>query len=1328
MIELKTEIKILFKLIKSFTVFFKKNVWQLFWLSILTIITISLILAVFISNNSLHYQESLMNKNSYPTHIPYYLNDKTNYTGQYPLIRNDYNANNFLGSYFPGLKFFYQKNVTVNNTTTKVSGFNEKLFKTTSYELYKLSSQEGSPLWRYNKNHQQKIPIQKDVDLYALAVSGTDSQNQKLQLLSNNSTALNNTFKINFGSQLNPDYMYCFLFNDIANYSALKASTDITTWNQFNFIPKLPNLKPKYKTLVSTIKQPVVLHCAVKNIDLFTKNKTLPDPYGNARSNYINQVWNTSIKPLYTGPIPEVNETIKTNAVNKYIALTRNIIYSWFGGGLTQQVTAFPYLTINNIQNLYTIYVFNNPNQPITYSRNYDGDSITTKMMMRPSIYQSDGKTFIKLSGNEAAISRNAANFIKNNQIGQKFQPFFEQNTPNAPPLEIKNNTAFNQISDLYRANPSNWSMFVSNIKFNQIISSTGAKTNTFFFGRSYLHDPLNFKINSNFMMGLWSTFKGGSFYNQRSLQGNLRNIENPYNVFDSPRRIHNRQIYINSIITIFALILLAGCLIIVVNVANKIIMQQREILGIMKANGLGNALITITFAMYFWLLTLVNLILGFVGAYLLSWGINQNFLIKANVYNVGVHFNFTTPLISIFTIPVVAFLLISFVVALNVRKSPLFLMNRQLIRNQSMKGWNLKFYFLIQKLGFQQKITIRLFSQSKLRLLFVIFVTAIASVVTYLAISTFNINTFIDGAVANFNTKYAYSLNTFSGIKNRGNYVDDSINEFSQWSQRLPNYQNFITLAEFNNNPSKYKQIIFYRTKSGQPDWSKIRQEIVESAITGYNFQNRWFKASSFVAIMDQLKDTIIPARDVNIYKILLNIYNQNKILINQLAKNQGIITIGFQILGAPNVTNGAMTTFITNVSYVNPQTFTSNSALEWIKSANHHTVTNPVIFPFQKSVKMFASGSQSLKQISQITLKTTDPQSKTAKILGTETNAQAAVYLTPSQKIIWNKINIAINEYNQNPIATLGKCIPLLIDMYSFKNADKINTLNPGSIMINRDWTVSLDLDNQQQKKKTTYLAVLASVGTTSNLFAYNYVPYMSSLKATYILNGFNPPASITQDDSKWKFYNTMYTNNDQNLLVHDLGIKEYNGAYSKTRYDELNNWFQQNRGISYKLNFQPWINGTITDSEILKAARQGLEIILWILQIVNIMVLCCMVLQILMVNNLIFASNMNIINTFRAMGYGRFWIFRRLFICYLPLIIISGIATFPVGFLASTFAFKQFSLIFRIFIPPVLSYFNFFFSVLIIFFIYLISFMISWYRFEKKHPPYKQIGIDN
>lgn len=205
-----------------------------------------------------------------------------------------------------------------------------------------------------------------------------------------------------------------------------------------------------------------------------------------------------------------------------------------------------------------------------------------------------------------------------------------------------------------------------------------------------------------------------------------------------------------------------------------------------------------------------------------------------------------------------------------------------------------------------------------------------------------------------------------------------------------------------------------------------------------------------------------------------------------------------------------------------------------------------------------------------------------------------------------------------------------------------------------------------------------------------------------------------------------NLIFTNSLNNVIVEEKGLIKFSHFNST----ELNNFvgiFDKDNDYSTRnmlkaKDIKPIFNGQINNQVFFGQSRYSVKLINYILIIVIVFSVIGCFLQLTVVLNIIIRENIKYINTFKILGYSKLCIFNRLFLMYLPIIVIAYVFAIPLGILIC-FISQKFMIHNTVVYTAVnISWINFLISAVAIFIIYMFSYMISMSYARKKYPIYQ------
>ena len=1312
-------------LFKNFIVFWKRNILIVTILGVLLTIMSALIIGVAVSNENVNRFINTQKERASLSSMPNFSSFQ-NTDGFFN--RSQGNINSFSRLAFPSLFDNFKKRDTDGQQYTT---FERKPGDATqspdrlpltnaTFELWRIDK-NSNIIPTYNASHTKKIILNPSVPAYALAVQqpANSGDNFNLDLFSGNP---NNKYQNNLVSLQLPGSSKptkCILFYDYFNFTFASPNEqsrpdgNIRTngsWGNFKLSPD------KRINLVSSPGKLINLTMALNRPAFYSdlSEATKPDlaMYKNQKEVYTNFVFNKIITPLFS-PDPGLEQ----QQVAQYVFAMREIYYDMTFGSIMRTENFEYYFTIFNPSNLQELWVQALAPKTTTQEQKANqGTNITNR-----NIGYKPNSTTDRYAVNDNQV-------LVSNHIDQSFyrdknniQLWFTQTGPGGTPLayRIVGKTT-TRLFDNTRRNSGiwvSWSTYNRLLKYVQ--NSPFANQTLNISGRAFLNNQLNINYTSEFSKQ-WTnrmTQQARVYYQDDSSLS-------PYYTGASAGDISQRQFILDSLIFAITYLIIVSTVVMIVIVTNRIIRQNTKTLGILKANGIHSWTMISSFASFFIMTFFVSLFIGAGIGYAFAYLLNYIETIQTNYIDYNLHFSAIATFGSSLILPAVGIPIIIFIVAMRLKTKPLFLISpAKKPASRNAIAITAFIAHISRRLPFQQKITLKLIQHNQLKILLSMFITLIGVASLYAVISFSSIFSIFGYRRSANQFEYFNQAQTVFGFNRDGLNLkrNEVINNYAQPEMHSLNQSNLVDISVFQKEVDKYKQIKVNFDAQGTPDIPLPTIDYLRQN----GFFNTWVKAKD-VSKITTYCDAHSQKCTKEFKKYNLNYadysqyVNNNYALINNLVERDGDITFGFQVYSKP--TDNRMLL----VSSGARQVTTTKNFLNFLREDSSDTRNNYGLKPKISLGRMLGNYDFTNNSDAQIRYQTSDSNSSVNKLMTTKDLKVEESFLNPKQLRQYNDIQKAVSLYNLLPPAeptNLADHYTLnLIPYFAYYTPKGFLRSSLNSIYVERDNGLVSYKSGQPPDVRGGAINVFAPIGTTANLLKNNYAPY-------YALNKYDINAKLRLDTDP-AAYPTIQNLNNFNLLTSNYSENYYNryfgffeeyGVYNQTRYSSISDAL----GGNYRINPLIAITGVENFKSRLDSALSAILLIFIATEIVGSLAVVAVVGQICATNDIILKDNANIINLFRSLGYNGWWIFRRMWIIYFPVILISCAVGLPVGFIVSNRITGLFSQVLTVYIASAVSYIAIGVSILAVLLIFAISFVAIWTRFKRIHPLYKFVS---
>ncbi len=1264
-------------LIKNFYIYFKKN-----WIQILTLILsfsflLGLISGLENTNNLINKNLNLISNISENNTISFNNNpfiSKESTKEQYNNWVYSYNGIHSNISYLNKSKK-YKDEYNLNSLWYDSFNIKDKIiFNEKYFEIYKINQ---SIINNYNQHHKDKIIINKNKinSLYGLVLENKDKNgNNSFTSFYKNKNYDFINLKINKNTMDNQT----LLFYDDLNYLNTKEITIPYKNNQ--------NQNQKIKLMYdmgiisndnNQYKVPVTLYYANKLYDDYYEklyiDKKIPINIKNWNS--INEDFK---KAGYVDKFEKAD--IDQYVYNFYINNIKNLLYEATTFSCIFDTRRYEHFSTTNLDNEKS-YLFIKYNNKL---ENNQGFSPIDQNILTG--YKKDGKSFYNLKKGEVLVNPsfyygNAFNnnsylkFLNYNEkfkvLGRTIQSNILTRSLHSP--DYKNNGAI-------WLNPDDYEKLKNKLK---ILPQTNIKNNLYL-GNSMVRNPLNPNIKFGEQEQLVNSNKSylGSFLDNPSSL--VPKLWSNYKKYTS----HNKFIYItilerinniDLIIVIFIMLLAISALVTIFIIINKIIKNNSFIIGNLKANGLKISNIIFSISVPINIILSISILIAILLSYLTSQMITYTFKIGCNVLNYDFIFNIKNNVL-IMLIPLLVMIIYSLILLFaKTKKNTLLILSKR--EKQEIKmNFLINFISKINKiklLTFNTKISLKFAWNAKLKIFMCFIMTTVLSVMLYLSLSCSIIYAQINYTFDRLNFNYDYYLSKdnkvdFKSAKTTKNIAMNSqlnINDFADFNSthlnnpenKIYHIQNLISPKDTLNIPNDLKE--HYIQYGFKYTWiyAKELQELYNEATN--NKTSTTFKQS----IIKTLK---ITPNDLN--NILLQ-YRNNEFIINDAVKNNAILSFGFQFYNKNDdnlmASSGLNLYKINNVNdlkkitthkshYIYVNSYTSKKE-ELYDLERVHLGKSPseILTNFDKNFKQYIKNQNYYKIKNYLTEKVNKNKN--------DYFITAPLFMNIKEnKVYFN------NEVNTNWIAD-----------YKIHSGNKKFTLYILFNVVDKIKTIST------QDNFTTNNVI-------QNILKYDVIKNLKNLKNNPFNN--NYPNIISK----------IYSQYRDNYYKKYIGIYNISNKYFVKDYNKNTTW-------------KTFLYGFLNSKNIKKYSTEDVQILFLIINLISILSLIICAIQIILTIELMIKENINNINLFKSMGYNRMWIFKKIFIVFIPVITLAIIISGPIAFTISNSFYKIFSKLIRFDLIPTISYLNVFWTLLILVFLYIFLYIIIEKMITSKTP---------
>ncbi|AHF57319.1 FtsX-like permease family protein [Spiroplasma eriocheiris] len=753
----------------------------------------------------------------------------------------------------------------------------------------------------------------------------------------------------------------------------------------------------------------------------------------------------------------------------------------------------------------------------------------------------------------------------------------------------------------------------------------------------AFADDQLNpgFKDNKQ---GSWNNF--ANIYQN----GNINLSSEPDNEINSMLLlIINKEEIIWSILMAISILLIVSSFIMISMIVNKLLLVNREIIGNLKAQGYSTTVITTLLLLCFFVLMLIISTIAMGTSWVFSFILNitySGFLELTTYFSVP---NWRIVLYD-FAIPTAIVCGYAFIfIFLEVQKKPLILMKPKVVKAPiPKKGYSTKFLGFI-KLNFKQKISLKFAYDAKWKLLLTIIVTTLTGAMLFTGLTTIiNFSQVNLNLRYNMNWKYAYQYdNSYHyDLNNKAPYdylVYDSPQDVI--SSNVAGYNILDPAQKITTSELVLKKY--------QLNGKAVCGPFVDGSTDLKSLKYLWLNANSYGWYVNNCKGT-------SHYDQITSFINSSAYyyFIEELSRNNGILTLGYQpiIYGKQQQELFALNSYLSTnfaLNYGDTENSLSNYREANLKSpidisirSFYQNYIQPWNFSWigGNATQFYQYENNNLLFVPRLENKTNMEWFFNEITSFDDRDSQKSLLyyaLHPNQYTINSHVKEAILLTNE---------IKSLI-----QNGDWFYAHTPGwkpsdfkvnvyPIIVNKGFqflkgvNIGDVLTSNFNEKSVTFYIVMDE--------------FNNGMKNMILINNYATKGLAQKD------LNQLYSSLEQNETYRYIGFYERNNNYA----------IDPSNPKTY--DAAPIYNGTqnLTNMFEKTVNLQILLFLIYLLILVASIVAC--IFQIFIITNIIVKDNLKLLNSFKALGYSNFWIFNRMFLVYLPIIIISWVISIPIG----------------------------------------------------------------
>lgn len=758
---------------------------------------------------------------------------------------------------------------------------------------------------------------------------------------------------------------------------------------------------------------------------------------------------------------------------------------------------------------------------------------------------------------------------------------------------------------------------------------------------------------------------------------------------------INNKEDIIWSILIAISLLLIISSFIMISMIVNKLLFLNRGIIGNLKAQGYGTGTIAFLLLSCFLLLMFIICSLALITSWIFSFILNityQGFLEFTTYISVPPWWLIVgTYLLPSFAVCFYAFLFI----IIEVSRPTLFLLKPKVVKTRIPKGHHLL------HLNFKYKISLKFALDAKWKLLLTVVVTTLTGAMLFTGLTTIiNFSQINLNLKANANWKYVYRYD----------------NNYNYSASGIPPYDYLVY-----ENPEAVKKPDVSGYYLLQPEKRQFTEELVLKKYNTFGFSDpvcgpfigdsniiksfkyKWFKARSYEWYVENCKDTQYYEQITKFIKGTVYEY-----FINELSHEDGIITIGYQ----PIIYGPYQSEIFANTENLYAQEAINYSLLEQFlneyQSANKNSKIDLSIPTFyrnfisHKNLKsLYGNAIEFYDYKNNTTLfypnveKKTDinwffnkiksfdqPNDNDSLLRPAQTNRfspvvnYAILQVNEMKKLIQSEKWFHSKNPNWDPKNYRIQLYPLIINRaYRY-----LNNINIGDIL----------LDNFNDRSAIFYIVV---------------DQFDNGMKNMFLINKYNNQRLTP------KRLANLYSALRDNETYHYIGV-----------YDKNNNY-----DASFETEYEPApiYNGT-QNLKMLLQQTVNLQIILFLIYLLILVasIVAC-IFQIFIITNIILKDNLKVLNSFKALGYSDLWIFNRMFLIYLPIILISWVISIPIG--ATIIGLIRYQIIFNMlsYVSGTVNIGDYLISFLGLLVMFIIAFVLNKKFMDHRYPILKTMN---
>ena len=697
---------------------------------------------------------------------------------------------------------------------------------------------------------------------------------------------------------------------------------------------------------------------------------------------------------------------------------------------------------------------------------------------------------------------------------------------------------------------------------------------------------------------------------------------------------ITNKEEIIWSILVAISLLLVISSFIMISMIVNKLLFVNRGIIGNLNAQGYGTGTIAFLLLSCFLLLMFVIASLSLITSWIFAFILNityQGFLEFTTYISIPPWWLIVgTYLFPSLVVCAYAFLFI----IIEVSRPTLVLLKPKVVKTHIPK-----INFL--HLNFKYKISLKFALDAKWKLLLTIVVTTLTGAMLFTGLTTIiNFSQINLNLKADTNWKYVYRYDTnYNYTANQTPPYDYLVYE-NPTTVKDPNVSGYLLL-----NPQQrvFTQEMVLKKYASVGTSPPVCGPFVGGSAVIPSLKHLWFKANSYEWYLQNCKNT--KYYDQITKFIQGSVYEY---FINELSHEDGIITIGYQpIIYGPYqseifadtqslyaqeaINYHNLEQFLTSYQTENsgstidlsiPTFYRNFISGEKLKSLSGNAIE---FYDYKNNTNLFYPNVEKKTDISWFFNKITsfdqsgDPDSLLRAAQTDRFSSKvnyAILQVNEMKKLIQSKNWFHSKDPSWDPTKYRVQLYPIIINKaYQF-----LNGINIGDILVS----------NFNDKAVTFYVVT---------------DQFDNGMKNMFLINRYNNQ-HLTP-----KWLTTLYSSLVQNETYHYIGVYEKNNNYNvlpdPSQYQP-----------------SPIYNGT-QNLKILLQQTVNLQIILFLIYLLILVasIIAC-IFQIFIITNIILKDNLKVLNSFKALGYSDLWIFNRMFLIYLPIILISWVISIPIG----------------------------------------------------------------